>query len=203
MKDAKFVKECDIAKSICKFYITKCNGDIEKAGNEIESLQITKIEFSAKCSVCNCQNIVALTTKRPGILIGKRGETIGLLEKHLNQELAISQVRIIEHMGDACEYLMPEMQDDALYTSEMYMEDIAKLDNWNQNLDSSETYDPSSDNRYFEDVNDADESMIHDYFLRTEEDLRKMDEDGIVLKLPNPQRPHVASNTTPTEDMPW
>ncbi len=91
----------NIAREIGLFYLEKNGGDFKKTEEEIGILQISKIEIG------NPDRIVIITTGRPGVLIGKRGQNIEALEKHLSRK-----IHIIEDMDSIYDYLVPREEED-------------------------------------------------------------------------------------------
>lgn len=88
-------KSIEAAANIGQFYLRKNNGDYEKTADEIMRLCITDVSVA--------EDVVTVTTKRPGLLIGMRGERVGQLEDFLNQK-----IKIVETEGSAVDYLIPE-----------------------------------------------------------------------------------------------
>jgi predicted RNA-binding protein Jag len=84
----------DVAQRIGQFYLRKNDGDYKATQEEILKLRISKLEITDKG--------VAITTERPGILIGKRGTNIDALSSFLAME-----VRIIEDRDPLITYLLP------------------------------------------------------------------------------------------------
>lgn len=124
----------EIARQIGKFYLTKNNGDYKKASDEILKLQITKLEVLDDGRVC-------ITTNRPGLLIGKRGENIDNVCRHLGMK-----IHVIEEMDHIYNYLIPYLQED--------------LDSIYESLDKEEAiqrrmdFDDADDKRYMSDYFD-------------------------------------------------
>jgi len=83
-----------ISGLIGQFYLHKNNDDYEKAGDEVKNLFITDIQVD--------ETTVSITCSRLGLLIGKRGENIGNLEKFLNKK-----VKIFEAKDNLLNYLIP------------------------------------------------------------------------------------------------
>lgn len=73
----------DIASGIGVFYHNKNNGDHLKANQEILSLLIT--EISVDCDT------VAITTGRPGLIIGYHGKNIENLSEFLKKKIFIHE----------------------------------------------------------------------------------------------------------------
>jgi len=92
------VKEA--ARNIGAFYLQKNHGDFKAAELEILKLQISSISVDDKLP--NSVSI-AITTGRPGLLIGKRGENIDALTKFLG-----TQVKVIEDRDPLSSYLIPD-----------------------------------------------------------------------------------------------
>lgn len=61
-------------------------------------------------------DVVTIITRRPGLLIGSRGERVGQLEDFLNQK-----IKIVETKGSAVDYLIPSpaYEDDWPYQEDM------------------------------------------------------------------------------------
>jgi ribosomal protein S3 len=78
------LKTKDIEDKFAKFYLEKNHNDCDNAIAEIRSLGIKLLYFSNTGSVC-------ITVKRPGLLIGKRGENIEKLQKYLGCEVIIKE----------------------------------------------------------------------------------------------------------------
>lgn len=88
-------KLIDIVSLIGEFYLRKNDNDYVKTSVEIKQLKITEIKLDDKS--------VLITLKRPGLLIGKRGENIDKLEKFLSMK-----VKIFETENSELDYLIPE-----------------------------------------------------------------------------------------------
>lgn len=84
----------DAAESIGQFYLERNQNDYKKTEREILGLEISKLEVTEDC--------VTITTSRPGLLIGKRGETVSNLEKFLNRK-----VNIVEDRDPLSSWLIP------------------------------------------------------------------------------------------------
>jgi ribosomal protein S3 len=89
----------DVAKKIGNFYLLKNNGDYAKTEEEINSLQISKIEVT--------DDTVAITTNRPGLLIGRRGTNVDMLTEALKMK-----IKIIEEEDAIINWLVPQEQID-------------------------------------------------------------------------------------------
>lgn len=99
------VKVQNIAERIGQFYLQKNDGDYEKAAAELEKLRVTKIEVVEEpCKECNHPTeIIKMTCVRVGMLIGRFGKNIELLEKFLGVK-----VKIFEEKDDLYQYLIPQ-----------------------------------------------------------------------------------------------
>ena len=82
-----FEKDLTVAREIGYFYEKKHN-DQKEALSEIRMVDITNIEVN--------EDVVTISTTRPGILIGKRGSNIEALQKHLKEKLEIKSINIKE-----------------------------------------------------------------------------------------------------------
>ena len=71
----------ELAEQIGLFYLSKCEGNYDKAREEIERSGITNI--------LPIKDIAVIWTRRPGILIGKRGENIEKLESFIHYKIHI------------------------------------------------------------------------------------------------------------------
>ncbi len=78
----------DVAEKIGQFYLQKEGGDYDKAANSIRELGIEEILVVEK--------IVLIKTKRPGILIGKRGINLENLSKFLDMD--IRPIEVEDHI---------------------------------------------------------------------------------------------------------
>ena len=99
----------DVAVEIGMFYLEKNKFDYEKTRDEINRLHITNI-----CTVTDSKEpLVSIETKRPGLLIGKRGQNITALEEYIGMKIYIME-------APACEtdYLVPEPVDESLWVPE-------------------------------------------------------------------------------------
>lgn len=90
----------EVASRIGAFYLQKNNGDFKATEAEILKLQISNISVDDKLprSVS-----IAITTARPGLLIGKRGQNIDALSKFLGTE-----VKVIEDRDPLIAWLVPQ-----------------------------------------------------------------------------------------------
>lgn len=69
----KFSKEVlDIANQISTFYLEKSDWDYEKCNEEIEKLKIQNIVIG--------EDVIEIHLCRPGLLIGKHGENINMIQ---------------------------------------------------------------------------------------------------------------------------
>lgn len=104
----------EAARKIGRFYLAKHNNDYAAAEKELNALQISRIEvtntetFSSLVrSQSPPQTIISITTARPGILIGKRGQNIDNLAKYLG-----TKVHIVEDEEPLYQYLVPNQAYD-------------------------------------------------------------------------------------------
>lgn len=94
-----------ICCAIGHFYLRKCENNYEEAADEIARLRVTEVSLVS--------DEVHIRLNRPGILIGRRGENIGNLEKFLKRK-----VKIFEETTDWTYLLTPidyEKELDDLY----------------------------------------------------------------------------------------
>lgn len=70
-----------ICQKIGEYYLDKCERDFVITADKILALQIQNVEVS--------EDIVTITTARPGMLIGKRGENLDALEKILGKKIKV------------------------------------------------------------------------------------------------------------------
>lgn len=89
----------EIANLIGDFYLNKNKGDYQKAAKEIYELQITDL-----CRLVD--NIVVITTGRPGLLIGKKGDNIFALIDWLKRPIKIQEAE-----DSLLDYLIPQPPD--------------------------------------------------------------------------------------------
>lgn len=92
----------EVASRIGAFYLQKNNGDFKATEAEILKLQISNISIDDRLphSVS-----IAITTARPGILIGKRGQNIDALSRFLGTE-----VKVIEDQDPLSAWLIPHQE---------------------------------------------------------------------------------------------
>lgn len=90
----------EAARKIGYFYLEKNNRDFKATEKEIVDLRISKVHVKD-------DGVVAITTERPGLLIGLRGENIDSLTKFLGVN-----VHIIEEPDSISYYLVPQDWDD-------------------------------------------------------------------------------------------
>jgi hypothetical protein len=82
-------EERAIARIIGNFYLDKNKGDYKKTHEEIFSLQITQIKLN--------DNTISITLSRPGLIIGRRGENLDMLQRYLTQQLKFyHKIEIVE-----------------------------------------------------------------------------------------------------------
>jgi predicted PilT family ATPase len=70
-----------IGYAISSFYLNKHNQDYLAAQKEVEKLKIVNITIE--------NDVVTISTSRPGLLIGRKGGNIDALEKHLDKKIKI------------------------------------------------------------------------------------------------------------------
>jgi len=78
----------DVARMIGEFYLDKNKGDYKKTNEEISELKITRIDYNFKT--------LNITTGRPGLIIGRRGENIDKLREYLSNLVGHFELKIIE-----------------------------------------------------------------------------------------------------------
>lgn len=71
---------------IGQFFLKKNEGDHVKANDEILRLQIVRIEVITSA-------LVLIETSRPGLLIGRRGETVEQLKEFLGKSIHIKECK--------------------------------------------------------------------------------------------------------------
>lgn len=99
----------DVAAEIGMFYLEKNKFDYEKTRYEINRLYITNI-----CTVTDSKEpLVSIETKRPGLLIGKRGQNITALEEYIGMK-----IYIMEAPARETDYLVPEPVDESVWELE-------------------------------------------------------------------------------------
>lgn len=108
----------DFARKIGQFYLQKLEGDYTLATQAVVDLQISKLE------VRESDGSLAITTARPGLLIGVRGKNIDALTKYLGVH-----VKIIEEPDPLIHYLIPhEPPDPDEIAYEKAMDELYKED---------------------------------------------------------------------------
>lgn len=118
----------DVAERIGEFYLHKNNGDYSKTAKEIVEINFTKLEVTE-------DDVVIITTSRPGLLIGKKGENIVGLQLFLSKDTKI--VEEMEPLNDLIIPYPPEYEDYDHYNYEedpFYPDD---KDPYEQMLDDS------------------------------------------------------------------
>ena len=71
----------EIGYAISSFYLNKNNQSYSAAQKDVENLKITNITIE--------NDVVTISIARPGLLIGRKGENIDALEKHLDKKIKI------------------------------------------------------------------------------------------------------------------
>ena len=88
-------------KAICsrlsQAFLTICNNDIKGASDLITRIQFTNIQVF--------NDLVILTVRRPGLLIGKRGENIETITRVIDKPIKIAE-DCNEYFDDAIIYEM-------------------------------------------------------------------------------------------------
>lgn len=94
----------EVASRIGAFYLQKNSGDYKATELEIMKLRISKIDVDDRLphSVS-----IAITTARPGLLIGKRGQNIDALTSFLG-----TNVKVIEDRDPLSAWLIPDQYGD-------------------------------------------------------------------------------------------
>ena len=92
-----------VAEAIGIFYLQKNKSDYHLAACEIVELRITKLEVE--------RDHIIITTKRPGRLIGKKGENIKLLSKFFDGH----HIQIKEDMDPLEKWLIPRDPMEDIY----------------------------------------------------------------------------------------
>ena len=90
-----------VARKIGQFYLEKNNRDLKATEIEINNLGISNLKLH--------ENTVEITTKKPGLLIGKNGINIDNLTEFLNMH-----VYIIEEADPLDHYLIPQNWEERL-----------------------------------------------------------------------------------------
>jgi len=88
-------KEKEIFTKIRHFFLERNKGNYEEAAKTVESLGITRIEISL--------NKMRICLRRPGLLIGKKGECIDALSKYLKDDT----LQILIEEDELVDYLTP------------------------------------------------------------------------------------------------
>jgi hypothetical protein len=83
----------NILRSIGYFFLQRNENSFDKTRKHLKDLFITDVRYKNK--------ILTIRLGRPGILIGKRGETIDALKKHLEASLGEGlKIKIVENNID-------------------------------------------------------------------------------------------------------
>lgn len=104
----------EIAKIIGEYFLERNGGDYSKTELDLLRLGISNIAQRD-------DGKIAITTARPGLLIGKRGETVDKLTKRLGKT-----IHIIEEMDPLINYLVPQKEEDDSWYENLY----DYKDNW-------------------------------------------------------------------------
>ena len=100
----------DIAQKIGQYYLKKHNGSYDACADAIDALRISKIEVD--------ETSVSITTARPGMLIGVKGNNIDALSQFLDGGIGL-KIKVIEDRDTLRDYLVPvdpkEFEDDFDY----------------------------------------------------------------------------------------
>ena len=86
-------KEKELFTKIGEFFLEKNSGDFGKAQEAIELLGITRISLSS--------NEMTICLRRPGLLIGKKGERIDALSKYLKpfvRTILIEEDELVDYL---------------------------------------------------------------------------------------------------------
>ncbi len=89
----------EAAMKIGVFYLQKNNGDYKKTEEEISKLQISKIEVD---DTLPNSVVISITTARPGMLIGRRGQNIDELTQYMG-----TKIKILEEKDPLSSWLIP------------------------------------------------------------------------------------------------
>jgi hypothetical protein len=136
-----------VAKAIGQFYLNKHDGDYDKAEDELVRLGISHIEM--------IENGVAIVLYRVGLLIGKKGDNIEALGKHLGLN-----VKIYEEAQPLISFLVP--YDEEADAAEMEAEYWASVGHGSEELPSDEDDDWKPDPFAYDYRDDWD----YDYRIR-------------------------------------
>ena len=94
----------EMAMDIGNYYLQKNNEDYVKTEADIRKLGITNIDIVETIKNGNTdKTVVEITTFRPGLLIGRKGENIDALTNHLG----VHEIKCIEAKDDLLSYLIP------------------------------------------------------------------------------------------------
>lgn len=91
----------EICESIGQFYLQKNDGDYIATRHEIKEVDFTKVEWNED------EGKITLEVDRPGLIIGKRGENLYQLVKHLETDVAAKYVCIEEARDNLNDYIIP------------------------------------------------------------------------------------------------
>lgn len=75
----------EIATQIGQFFLQECKGDYVATATLVERLRITDIRVNED------EPIVTIKTSRPGLVIGRKGQTIEALATYLGKKLHIEE----------------------------------------------------------------------------------------------------------------
>lgn len=107
-------KAIEAAQAIGLFYLEKNKGNYAKTSDEITTLQFTDVSVD--------DEVVVITTKRPGLLIGKRGENVDKLQNYLGRK-----IRIIETAPNAVDFVVPYPEYEETYPDSSEFDRISNL----------------------------------------------------------------------------
>lgn len=107
LKQEKAAKE-DICAKIGQFYLEESNGDYKEAAKKITLLDLTDVRV--------IEGGIEISLGRPGILIGRKGETIDRLQKYLGVNVKIIEKPSVNHLVVPVDY--SECLDD--FESELW-----------------------------------------------------------------------------------
>lgn len=86
----------EVAVALGRFYLDKCNGDYNKAADELYKLHIVSIAITEDDSI-------VITLARVGLFIGKRGTNIDAVSKFFGRT-----IKVVEAMDSIYDYIIPQ-----------------------------------------------------------------------------------------------